>query len=156
MLRFLWTVTLAAGIAGLAVVELPPEKIFSLLENLAPERSELVGLVRPMPICGGGRRISCVVDGDTFWVAGEKVRLQGIDAPEVNGACAYERELAQEATRRLSEILSDDSFSLERSGKDRYGRTLARVDTQKGEAGDIFVREGLARPWKGRRENWCA
>ena len=109
-----------------------------------------------MKVCGSGRRVSCVVDGDTFWISGEKIRLEGIDAPEVNGACAHERRLAQRATRRLSEILSDERFSLRRNGKDRYGRTLARIDTPHGEAGAILVREGLARPWRGRKKQWCA
>jgi micrococcal nuclease len=120
------------------------------------EKPHLVALAPPVPICGNGRRISCVVDGDTFWLAGEKVRLEGIDAPEINGACAYERELAQKATRRLSEILSAERLELHRNGRDRYQRTLARVDTPRGEAGDILIREGLARPWKGRKEQWCS
>ena len=122
----------------------------------APSPVALVGMVRPMPLCGGGRRISCVVDGDTFWVSGEKVRLEGIDAPEIKGACAHERDLAQRATRRLSEILSGQNFALERSGTDRFGRTLARAKTPIGEAGEILVREGLARPWRGRKEQWCS
>lgn len=120
----------------------------------APE-PQFHAFAQRMPICGGGRRISCVVDGDTFWVEREKVRRAGIDAPEVQGACASERRLAERATNRLSEILSQASFHLARTGVDRHGRTLARVETAFGEAGEILVREGLARPWRGHRENWC-
>ena len=115
----------------------------------------LVGLMRPMPICGGGRRVTCVVDGDTFWIDGEKVRIESIDAPEINGSCQRERELARSATERLSEILGSRNFRLERHGKDKYGRTLALVKTSAGEAGEILVREGLAQRWAGRKAQWC-
>jgi endonuclease YncB( thermonuclease family) len=42
-----------------------------------------------------------------------------------------------------------------RSGKDRYGRTLAAIYNSNGEVGATMVREGLARIWRGRREPWC-
>lgn len=166
ILRSFGIITIAFGIGFFVAGQLPLESAVSYLQRFDPaparrqaapqyEPPAFVGLARPMPICDGGRRISCIVDGDTFWIEGEKVRLQGIDAPEVNGACAYERQLAQKATRRLSEILSDERFALTRSGKDQYDRTLARVETSRGEAGDILVREGLARPWQGRKEQWC-
>nr|MDX8317342.1 thermonuclease family protein [Agrobacterium rosae] len=32
-------------------------------------------------ICGSGQRITCVVDGDTFWFRGEKIRIADIDTP---------------------------------------------------------------------------
>jgi endonuclease YncB( thermonuclease family) len=39
--------------------------------------------------------------------------------------------------------------------EDRYGRKL-RVLMQNGESlGGRLVREGLARPWTGRRMPWC-
>lgn len=144
---------IVAGVAMAAILDrgpgeppaVPPPQV---------ERS-LVAHVVPMPICGSGRRVTCVVDGDTFWIAREKVRLEGIDAPELAGQCEQERLLARRAKRRLSELLSGAPFSLTRSGSDRYGRTLARVETPRGEAGEILLREGLARPWRGRRENWC-
>ena len=141
------------------VSSLPPsvrEVLPAAAKDDAPRPVALVGMVRPMPLCGSGKRISCVIAGATFWVSGEKVRLEGIDAPEIKGACAYERDLAQRATRRLSELLSGQNFALQRSGTDRYGRTLARAQTPMGEAGDILIREGLARPWRGRKEQWCS
>lgn len=55
-------------------------------------------------ICGSGKRITCVVDGDTIWIDGEKIRLEGFNAPEVSGQCNRERELAQRATRELQAI----------------------------------------------------
>lgn len=109
-----------------------------------------------MPLCARGKRINCVVDGDTMWFDGEKIRLSGIDAPEVKGKCSFETALAAKATRRLSAMLSGEALTIERSGQDRFGRTLARVQTANGDAGERMVREGLARPWTGRKEVWCA
>ena len=121
-------------------------------ETRAPTDS---GISRRMVICSGSTRINCVVDGDTVWIDGEKIRLQSINAPEIQGQCGREREVAQRATRRLSDILSSSSFHIERSGKDRYGRTLATLSNQQGDVGQILIREKLAHPWRGRRESWC-
>jgi micrococcal nuclease len=44
-------------------------------------------------LCVASSRITCVVDGDTFWLAGEKVRIADINAPELHGAgCPAERQ----------------------------------------------------------------
>jgi endonuclease YncB( thermonuclease family) len=96
-------------------------------------RTTPAGTLRRMGFCYSGLRINCVVDGDTVWVAGEKIRLQSIDAPEIDGKCAYEKDLAQRAKHRLNEILSAEPFSVARSGKDRYGRTLAAIYNSSGE-----------------------
>jgi len=113
-------------------------------------------LLRRMAICFSSARHNCVIDGDTVWVDGEKIRLAGIDAPEIDGRCSYERDLAQRASHRLSELLSAEPFTVSRSGTDRYGRTLGALHLQgHGDAGSILVREGLARVWTGRRMPWC-
>ena len=126
------------------------------LVGLAPATPRTAFAARAMPICGGGRRIDCVVDGDTFWIDGEKVRIESIDAPEVKGRCAGESALAGRATRRLAELLSNRPIEMTRNGADRFGRTLARVRTQGRDVGALLVSEGLARPWDGRKAEWCA
>jgi endonuclease YncB( thermonuclease family) len=108
-----------------------------------------------LSICQPGPRDNCVVDGDTFWLAGEKVRIADIDAPEVHGQCPYETALAAKATSRLYALLNAAPFALHRTGTDRYGRTLAIVTNARGSIGDQLVREHLARTWSGRREPWC-
>lgn len=109
-----------------------------------------------MPLCGDGPRVTCVVDGDTFWFRGEKIRLAGIDAPELlSPACPQERELAIAATMRLADLL-DLAFTIERTGTDRFGRTLAAIRIGDTTAGEILVEEGLAQVWHGRKAEWCA
>lgn len=109
-------------------------------------------------ICGRVRR-TCVVDGDTFWLDGTKIRIADIDTPEIGQPqCDYEYELGMRATRRLVELLNAGPFELLTIGnrdEDQYGRKL-RVVTRNGRSlGDQLVREGLARTWTGRREPWC-
>lgn len=101
-----------------------------------------------------GERVSCVHDGDTFWIEGEKVRIADIDAPELAGKCPPERAQAQRARLRLHALLQRP-FALHRQGQDRYGRTLAVVTVNGRSVGETLVSEGLARTWSGRREPWC-
>ena len=44
--------------------------------------------------CGPGRGHACVIDGDTFKIGERKVRVIGIDAPEVEARCPEEARLA--------------------------------------------------------------
>ena len=108
--------------------------------------------------CFGPIRTTCVVDGDTFWFEGRKIRIADINTPEIaNPGCYYERELGQRAKARLQALLNDGAFSLERIDRDqdRYGRDL-RIVTRNGESlGDILVEEGLAEEWQGYRRDWC-
>ena len=78
-----------------------------------------------------GPRDNCVVDGDTFWLSGEKIRIADIDMPEVNEPqCAAEKVLGDRATRRLLELLKEGPFELRQVGtrdRDRHGRLLSVV-----------------------------
>lgn len=113
---------------------------------------------RRFTICHTGGGIDCVVDGDTLWVGGEKIRVADIDAPETHPPrCAYEADLGDRATRRLAELVNADPFELRIVDRevDRYGRKL-RVLVRNGRSlGDQLVAEGLARTWEGRRRPWC-
>lgn len=109
--------------------------------------------------CTGGHRIACVIDGDTLWIDGAKVRVADIDAPEISEPkCASELALGDRATERLIELVNQGPFEIRAwpgRDTDRYGRAL-RVLVRDGHSlGDILVSEGLARTWTGRREPWC-
>ncbi len=110
-------------------------------------------------LCAPGPRITCVVDGDTFWLAGEKIRIADINAPETHGAgCPSERALGEAATRRLVVLVNAGPFALEAGSRDRdrYGRSLRTITRRGASVGAELVSEGLAEPWRGRRSNWCA
>lgn len=102
------------------------------------------------------------IDGDTFDIGDERVRIANIDAPETKSAkCDAERRLGEVAKRRLQELLASPGFEMERgdpkSGrtKDRYYRTLATIYVDGIDVGRIMIDEKLARPWRGKREPWC-
>lgn len=72
-----------------------------------------------------------VVDGDTLRCGAERVRLIGIDAPELHG-CPRNRRCApgdgRASKAALARTIGGHKVKLERIGKDRYGRTLAVVN----------------------------
>lgn len=108
--------------------------------------------------CHSGGGTDCVVDGDTFWIHGTKIRIADIDAPETHPSrCPREAELGNAATRRLQQLLSAGPISLEVADRDadKYGRKLRIVMRGGKSIGAMLVDEGLAREWTGRREPWC-
>lgn len=109
-------------------------------------------------LCHAESQSDCVVDGDTFWIAGRKIRIADIDTPETPGSqCSAEATLGERATRRLQALLNAGVFSLRRVGwdRDRYGRSLRLVMRDGRSIGAVLVAEGLARPWTGSRQPWC-
>ncbi len=98
---------------------------------------------------------NCVTDGDTFRLGDERIRIVGIDAPEMQGRCAEETVLANKAKRRLRDLIEGRTLLIERQGTDRFGRTLADVRAGGRDVGQRLVAEGLARKWTGAREPWC-
>jgi endonuclease YncB( thermonuclease family) len=108
--------------------------------------------------CGEGARVTCVVDGDTFWYRGAKIRIADINTPETSEpGCAREAELGMRATRRLTELLSAGPFTLEPADRetDRYGRKLFVVTRGGVSIGRALEAEGLAEHWRGYRRDWC-
>ncbi len=112
-----------------------------------------------LPVCQGSHRTNCVVDGDTLWLGGVKIRLEGIDTPEISRPnCSNEKKLGLKARDRLQQILNTHAFRLERRGprdEDRYGRKLRTLVIGDTSAGAMLVSEGLARLWPDGEEFWC-
>lgn len=108
-----------------------------------------------------------VVDGDTvevaahIWLGQEvriAVRLVGIDTPELRGACAREKQMAQDARRLLAAAAEATPITLHDVETDKYGgRVRADLrDAQGVSLADRLVAAGLARAYDGgRRGSWC-
>ena len=113
-----------------------------------------------------------VIDGDTLrvrariWLGQEVatlVRVAGVDAPEVRGSCARERDLARRAHDFVArQVASDgDGPPSVRLREVRYGkfarRVVARVETAAGvDLSAALLAAGLARPYDGgARRGWC-
>lgn len=70
-----------------------------------------------------------VIDGDTLRINGERIRLIGIDAPEIHG-CRQGRVCVPgdgQASKRSLAAMMAGHVNVRRVGRDRYGRTLAQV-----------------------------
>lgn len=142
----------AVGVGAAWVWNAKPNQILPLAAPIAEQYE--VTFAR----CDGPSRSNCVVDGDTFWLEGAKIRIADINTPEISDPqCAAERELGERATARLVELLNSGGFSLRPVDRDTdsYGRKL-RIVTRGGKSlGALLVNEGLAERWSGSRRNWC-
>lgn len=147
-----WLVPLAAtaGVAIAAMLVFPGKLQTGAVPALQEER---------FAACTYLARRNCVIDGDTFYFHGEKIRIADIDAPETSGAqCDFEAKLGARATQRLRELLNEGPFELrgfQSRDTDRYGRKLRIVMRDGASIGDRLIAEGLARRWGGRRLPWC-
>ena len=118
-----------------------------------------LALVSAFALCSTAPRVSCVVDGDTFWLQGEKIRIADINTPETSRpGCPREAELGHRAKQRLLALLNAGQFELEPGtrDRDRYGRLLRTVRRNGRSLGAVLIAEGLAEPWRGRRSDGCA
>ncbi len=109
-------------------------------------------------VCGTIRQ-TCVVDGDTIWVEGVKIRIADIDTPEISSPkCNAEYERGIRARDRLVVLLNGGELELRPIGnrdEDQFGRKLRVIIRSGRSLGDQLVSENLARTWTGRRESWC-
>lgn len=108
-----------------------------------------------------------VIDGDTIqvrariWLGQDvetRVRLFGVDAPELKARCAEEQRLALAAREFVRVRVVEKRVSLMDIRYDKYGRrVLARVLTPEGEdLAQALIRRGLARAYDGaKRRGWC-
>ena len=101
---------------------------------------------RPVEILGSVPRI---VDADTLEVAGQKVRLQGIDAPESAQTCrqatGQRYQCGDQATQALRTRIGTDAVTCTIAGRDRYLRALGMCYAADGtDLNGWLVRQGHA------------
>jgi endonuclease YncB( thermonuclease family) len=90
-----------------------------------------------------------IIDGDTIDIAGTRIRLHGIDAPESTQTCVVDAtpyRCGDSATLALADLVRGHAVRCEPMGLDRYGRTLGRcrVDDSNVSINSWLVRQGLA------------
>ena len=95
-----------------------------------------------------------VIDGDTFDVAGTRVRLHGIDAAEDDQTCEIGGatwRCGAWVTGRVRDLFEGRTASCDPVETDRYGRTVARCSVEAmGDAKDAGVRVDLGAEIVGR------
>ena len=112
-------------------------------------------------------RIVRIIDGDTLivkvriWLDQEvetRVRLSGIDTPEIHGRCPEEKRMAQRARAFVEQIAGSDEVFLHDVQYGKFARrVVARVSSARSlNFASTLVRSGLARPYDGKkRMSWC-
>jgi len=100
-----------------------------------------------------------VIDGDTVHSDQERYRLLGIDAAEIPSRAMRRRAplgRADQAEAGSADRSGPVAFSPDPPAqRDKYGRLLVHLLVNGEDAACILIKEGYARPWRGRREDWC-
>lgn len=112
----------------------------------------------PRPTYMYAARITRVIDGDTVEAMVDagfhmtlslKLRLAGINAPEMHDADAGVRDRATKALIRLSSLVMNQNVVIETQKPDAFGRYLATLFTLDGlNVNIILINEGHAVPFK--------
>lgn len=97
---------------------------------------------------------AAVIDGDTLRIGDKRLRLIGMDAPEMQQTCrdASGRSYlcGRVARERLAALVSGAAVTCAPHGLDKYGRTLATCSSQhSADLSETLVREGYAVSYRG-------
>ena len=132
------------------------------MSSRSPRFTSILGLLAALCLTAAGSQagtlslvnhsrwveVKHVYDGDTFrTVKGEKVRLLGINTPEIAYNDKPGQPLGSAAKRRLTTLVGGELVELRMDSdkRDDYGRTLAQVYKRDGTwINGLLVREGLA------------
>ncbi|MEY9881112.1 thermonuclease family protein [Bradyrhizobium sp. USDA 329] len=140
------------------------------IPHVDDERSRDADIILQQSGAAGARQpveVIRTVDGDTFLArvhqhnGGDlvaRVRLRGIDAPELKASCQEELDKAEAAARALRDLLSQGGVTITNLGPDKYGRVLADVATRKtASVAAAMLAGGFVRSYNGgHRDGWCA
>lgn len=156
--------TLSTGLAAFAIMFAFGATVMAVTDDSTPraeaQTTQLASTEAPRPARAAAERIR-VIDGDTMEDMREDItyRVVNIDTPETGSRarCTAERSLGNRATEAARTLVSQaQRLEFRATGRiDRYGRTIAFVLIDGRDMGETLIAEGLARPWRGRREPWC-
>jgi endonuclease YncB( thermonuclease family) len=99
---------------------------------------------------------NCVVDGNTIYVAGEKVEIAGVDAPQIQGArCPKERDRGIDTATRLAELLNRGNVTVSTSFRE-FGREVRKVELNGDDIAATMISTGMAKQRLGdQQQGWC-
>jgi len=91
---------------------------------------------------------AAAVDGDTLRIGGKRVRLLGIDAPELGQTCTgadgADWPCGEVARSKMVALLGGGQVTCQPRGHDRYGRVLAHCLAAATDLGEAMVAGGFA------------
>ena len=112
-------------------------------------------------------KVISVYDGDTFRVnidslppiVGKNIpiRLEGVDTPEIQGKCQYEKDLALEARDFVrSKLANAKEIKLNKLQRGKYFRLVADVMVDGVSLGQELLENELAYKYSGgKKSSWC-
>ncbi|WP_416066431.1 thermonuclease family protein [Rhizobium sp. ZK1] len=86
-------------------------------------------------------------DGDSLVLDGERMRLDGIDAPELSQTCeraGQDWACGRQAQHTLQQLVSDNSTQCGGNERDRYNRLLVTCQNNAGNINARMVASGMA------------
>jgi endonuclease YncB( thermonuclease family) len=108
-------------------------------------------------LCGTAKQDDCVMAADRFVFHGQKIRLVGIEVPDIKKPrCEAERIKASDAELRVRAFLDSGPFELvswQGNGDEVDGHKLRDVTRNGRSLADILVSEGLAK--RAGAGGWC-
>ena len=114
-------------------------------------------LVQSQPLVANER----IIDADTIEISGEKIRLSGIDAPELNQTCRDSSErvykCGTEAKKKLSGLVKSMlgyPIKCNFTGKDIYGRLIGECSVNNININSWLVRNGWAVAYRKYSEEY--
>lgn len=152
MILIILIIALSSGIAGIFLLK----DDFVLVLNEAGQVLSQNNSVVEQDLDNAEWLVTDVIDGDTIEVVRAdtvyRVRLLGIDTPEIKGSECF----AYESKTRLNELIKNRLIRLEadltQADKDRYERLLRYVYLEDRDINLELIREGYAREYTYKTE----
>ena len=88
-----------------------------------------------------------IIDGDTIHIGKNKIRLYGIDAPEINQTCTIEKiiwDCGIDSSQALESMISEKEIQCEIVDIDRYKRFVAKCFVKNINLNQYMVQNGWA------------
>ena len=88
-----------------------------------------------------------VIDGDTLEINGERIRLHGIDAPEMRQSCWRDGKVWRcggDAANALAGMIASRAVACRKLDRDSYGRMVSKCRVAGEDLGEWMVLNGWA------------